>query len=87
VAVVEVDTETGKVILRRVVTANDAGTIINPLLAGGDSLLPMLRDWTSRYHPPILGQEFFSLSSLLSTELYCSSEDRSSIKFMIIAVI
>jgi carbon-monoxide dehydrogenase large subunit len=37
VAVVEVDTETGKVILRRVVTVNDAGTIINPLLAGGHS--------------------------------------------------
>jgi carbon-monoxide dehydrogenase large subunit len=35
VAVVEVDTETGKVFLRRVVTADDAGTIINPLLAEG----------------------------------------------------
>ena len=35
VAVVEVDTETGKVFLRRVVTADDAGTVINPLLAEG----------------------------------------------------
>ncbi|HEY6789923.1 MAG TPA: xanthine dehydrogenase family protein molybdopterin-binding subunit [Trebonia sp.] len=35
VAVVEVDTETGKVFLRRVVTVDDAGTIINPLLAEG----------------------------------------------------
>ncbi len=35
VAVVEVDTETGKVYLRRVVTVDDAGTIINPLLAEG----------------------------------------------------
>jgi carbon-monoxide dehydrogenase large subunit len=35
VAVVEVDTETGKVFLRRVITADDAGTIINPLLAEG----------------------------------------------------
>ena len=35
VAVVEVDTETGKVYLRRVVTVDDAGTIVNPLLAEG----------------------------------------------------
>jgi carbon-monoxide dehydrogenase large subunit len=35
VAVVEVDTETGKVFLRRMVTVDDAGTIINPLLAEG----------------------------------------------------
>ncbi len=35
VAVVEVDTETGKVWLRRVVTVDDAGTVINPLLAEG----------------------------------------------------
>jgi carbon-monoxide dehydrogenase large subunit len=35
VAVVEVDTETGKVFLRRVVTVDDAGTIVNPLLAEG----------------------------------------------------
>jgi len=35
VAVVEVDTETGKVHLRRVVTVDDAGTVINPLLAEG----------------------------------------------------
>ena len=35
VAVVEVDTETGKVYLRRVVTVDDAGTVINPLLAEG----------------------------------------------------
>jgi aerobic carbon-monoxide dehydrogenase large subunit len=35
VAVVDVDTETGKVFLRRVVTVDDAGTIINPLLAEG----------------------------------------------------
>jgi carbon-monoxide dehydrogenase large subunit len=35
VAVVEVDTETGKVFLRRVVTVDDAGTVINPLLAEG----------------------------------------------------
>jgi carbon-monoxide dehydrogenase large subunit len=35
VAVAEVDTETGKVFLRRVVTVDDAGTIINPLLAEG----------------------------------------------------
>jgi len=35
VAVVEVDTETGKVFLRRVVTIDDAGTVANPLLAEG----------------------------------------------------
>ena len=35
VAVVEVDTETGKVVLRRMVTVDDAGTSINPLLAEG----------------------------------------------------
>jgi carbon-monoxide dehydrogenase large subunit len=35
VAVVEVDTETGKVVLRRVVTVDDAGTVLNPLLAEG----------------------------------------------------
>ena len=35
VAVVEVDTETGKVTLRRVVTVDDAGTVLNPLLAEG----------------------------------------------------
>ena len=35
VAVVEVDTETGKATLRRVVTVDDAGTVINPLLAEG----------------------------------------------------
>jgi aerobic carbon-monoxide dehydrogenase large subunit len=35
VAVVDVDTETGKVVLRRVVTVDDAGTVINPLLAEG----------------------------------------------------
>ena len=35
VAVVEVDTETGKVFLRRIVTVDDAGTVINPLLAEG----------------------------------------------------
>jgi carbon-monoxide dehydrogenase large subunit len=35
VAVVEVDTETGKVYLRRIVTVDDAGTVINPLLAEG----------------------------------------------------
>ena len=29
------DTETGKVVLRRVVTVDDAGTVINPLLAEG----------------------------------------------------
>jgi carbon-monoxide dehydrogenase large subunit len=35
VAVVDVDTETGKVVLRRMVTVDDAGTVINPLLAEG----------------------------------------------------
>jgi carbon-monoxide dehydrogenase large subunit len=35
VAVVEVDTETGKVFLRRMVTVDDAGTVMNPLLAEG----------------------------------------------------
>ena len=35
VAVVEVDTETGKAVLRRVVTVDDAGTVINPLIAEG----------------------------------------------------
>jgi aerobic carbon-monoxide dehydrogenase large subunit len=35
VAVTEVDTETGKVVLRRVVTVDDAGTVINPLLTEG----------------------------------------------------
>jgi carbon-monoxide dehydrogenase large subunit len=35
VAVVEVDTETGKVVLRRMVTVDDAGTVVNPLLAEG----------------------------------------------------
>jgi aerobic carbon-monoxide dehydrogenase large subunit len=35
VAVVDVDTETGKVTLRRVVTVDDAGVVLNPLLAEG----------------------------------------------------
>ena len=35
VAVVEVDTETGKVVLSRMVTVDDAGTVMNPLLAEG----------------------------------------------------
>jgi aerobic carbon-monoxide dehydrogenase large subunit len=35
VAVVEVDTETGKTVLRQVITVDDAGTVINPLLAEG----------------------------------------------------
>jgi carbon-monoxide dehydrogenase large subunit len=35
VAVVEVDTETGKVFFRRIVTVDDAGTVMNPLLAEG----------------------------------------------------
>ena len=34
-AVTEVDTETGKAVLRRVVTVDDAGTVINPLLTEG----------------------------------------------------
>ena len=34
-AVAEVDTETGQVELRRMVTVDDAGTVINPLLAEG----------------------------------------------------
>ena len=35
VAVVEVDSETGKVFFRRIVTVDDAGTVMNPLLAEG----------------------------------------------------
>ena len=35
VAVVEVDTETGKVTLQRVITCDDAGAILNPLLVEG----------------------------------------------------
>jgi aerobic carbon-monoxide dehydrogenase large subunit len=35
VAVAEVDTETGKAVLRRMVTVDDAGAVINPLLAEG----------------------------------------------------
>jgi carbon-monoxide dehydrogenase large subunit len=35
VAVVEVDTETGKVVLTRVITVDDAGVVLNPLLAEG----------------------------------------------------
>ena len=35
VAVVDVDTETGQTVLRRVVTVDDAGTVINPLIAEG----------------------------------------------------
>jgi carbon-monoxide dehydrogenase large subunit len=35
VAVVEVDTETGKTSLQRVITVDDAGTVLNPLLAEG----------------------------------------------------
>jgi len=35
VAVVEVDTGTGKVSLRRMITVDDAGTVVNPLLAEG----------------------------------------------------
>jgi carbon-monoxide dehydrogenase large subunit len=34
-AVAEVDTETGKAVLRRMVTVDDAGTVMNPLLAEG----------------------------------------------------
>ena len=35
VAVTEVDTETGKVTLQRVITVDDAGVVLNPLLAEG----------------------------------------------------
>jgi aerobic carbon-monoxide dehydrogenase large subunit len=35
VAVVEVDTETGKVTLTRVITVDDAGFVLNPLIAEG----------------------------------------------------
>jgi aerobic carbon-monoxide dehydrogenase large subunit len=35
VAVVEVDTETGRVVLRRIVTVDDAGRVLNPLLVEG----------------------------------------------------
>jgi carbon-monoxide dehydrogenase large subunit len=35
IAVVEVDTETGKATLRRMVTVDDAGVVLNPLLAEG----------------------------------------------------
>jgi carbon-monoxide dehydrogenase large subunit len=35
VAVVEVDTETGKATLQRLVAVDDAGTVVNPLLAEG----------------------------------------------------
>jgi aerobic carbon-monoxide dehydrogenase large subunit len=35
VAVAEVDTETGKVVLQRVITVDDAGIVLNPLLAEG----------------------------------------------------
>jgi carbon-monoxide dehydrogenase large subunit len=35
VAVAEVDTETGKVVLRRMITVDDAGVVLNPLLAEG----------------------------------------------------
>jgi carbon-monoxide dehydrogenase large subunit len=35
VAVVDVDTETGKVVLRRMVTVDDAGIVANPLIAEG----------------------------------------------------
>jgi aerobic carbon-monoxide dehydrogenase large subunit len=35
VAVVEVDTETGKVMLKRHVTVDDAGPVLNPVLAEG----------------------------------------------------
>ena len=35
VAVVEVDTETGKATLQRVITVDDAGVVLNPLLAEG----------------------------------------------------
>jgi aerobic carbon-monoxide dehydrogenase large subunit len=35
VAVVEVDTETGKVVLQRLIAVDDAGTLMNPLLVDG----------------------------------------------------
>jgi aerobic carbon-monoxide dehydrogenase large subunit len=35
VAVVDVDTETGKVVVRRVIAVDDAGVVLNPLLADG----------------------------------------------------
>ena len=35
VAVADVDTETGKAVLRRVITVDDAGVVLNPLLAEG----------------------------------------------------
>jgi aerobic carbon-monoxide dehydrogenase large subunit len=35
IAVAEVDTETGKAVLRRMVTVDDAGVVLNPLLAEG----------------------------------------------------
>jgi carbon-monoxide dehydrogenase large subunit len=35
VAVVEVDTDTGRVALRRLIAVDDAGTVLNPLLAEG----------------------------------------------------
>jgi carbon-monoxide dehydrogenase large subunit len=35
IAVVEVDTETSKAVLRRMVTVDDAGAVLNPLLAEG----------------------------------------------------
>ncbi len=35
VAVADVDTQTGKAVLRRVITADDAGLVLNPLLAEG----------------------------------------------------
>jgi aerobic carbon-monoxide dehydrogenase large subunit len=35
VAVADVDTETGKAVLRRVITVDDAGIVLNPLLAEG----------------------------------------------------
>jgi carbon-monoxide dehydrogenase large subunit len=35
VAVTEVDTETGKAVLKRMITVDDAGTVMNPLIAEG----------------------------------------------------
>lgn len=35
IAVVDVDTETGQVAIRRIVAVDDAGTLVNPLLAAG----------------------------------------------------